>query len=184
MVTNTSVRSVLSGALRVPRGQRISSLGFSLASCSQPQHKSQQLPQHHVIYSLAVALHSRPQLGTAAPTSTVKLACCRRYTFLPALGRAKRIPSPRVYKINTKSTDRHHQTQRLHFLQDPTQGRQPKQDFLRVLVCLKYFYIIFFNAKRGSQGIFQPMCNSTEPACFYTPLCCRAATIAVSSTGL
>lgn len=158
-VTNTSMRSVLSGALRAPRGQRISSLGFSLASCSQPQqNESQQLPQHHVIYSLAVVIHSRPQLGTAAPTSTVKLARCRRYTFLPALGCAKRIHSSRfcVNKINTKSTDRHHQTQRLRFLQDPTQGRQPKQDFLRVLVCLKYFYIIFLMQKEAARAFSSP----------------------------
>lgn len=56
-------------------------------------------------------------------------------------------PSP-VYKFYAKSTDdRHHQTQCLDFLQDSSQGRQSKQDFLRVLVWLKIFYIYFYTKK-------------------------------------
>ena len=96
---------------------------------------------------LAMTFHSRPWLGMAVSMSTMRFTCYRRRYVFPPAPRCGKTISP-VCKFYAKSTDdRHHQTQCLYFLQDSSQGRQSKQDFLWVLVWLKNFYMYFYTKK-------------------------------------
>lgn len=133
---------------------------FCLDSCSSPQRNgSYQLTTHYLF--LAMAWHScfRERHETRV---------LQKVVHTPARTEMSQdSPSP-VCNFYAKSTDdRHHQTQCLYFLQDSSQGRQSKQDFLWVLVWLNiniYFFTYIFVQRRCSWSLFQHICDSAATA--------------------